>query len=146
MVLDKTLENPLDCKKIQPVHLKGNQFWIFLGRIDAEAETPILGHLWFKELIHWKRPWCWERLKAGGEGDNRGWDGWTASPTWWIWVWASSGSWWWTGKPGVLQPMGLQSWTRLSDWTEPKLYSFTLPYSLVHWLCKGPVFFPPIFY
>ena len=67
---------------------------------------------------HWKRPWCWERLKAGGEGDDRGWDGWMASPTWRTWVWASSRSWWWTGKPGMLQSMGSQSWTWLSDWTE----------------------------
>ena len=64
--------------------------------------------IWCKEQTHWKRPWCWERLKAGGEGDDRGWDGWMALPTRWTWVWASSGSWWWTGKPGVLQPMGLQ--------------------------------------
>ena len=63
---------------------------------------------WCEELIHWKRPWCWERLKAGGEGDNRGWDGWIASLTRWIWVWVSSGSWWWTRRPGVLQSMGSQ--------------------------------------
>ena len=63
---------------------------------------------WCKELTHWKRPWCWERLKVGGEGDDRGWDGWMASPTQWTWVWISSGSWWWTGRPGVLQSMGLQ--------------------------------------
>ena len=63
---------------------------------------------WCKELIHWKRPWCWERLKAGGEGGNRGWDGWIASPMRWTWVWVSSRSWWWTRKPSVLQSMGLQ--------------------------------------
>ena len=63
---------------------------------------------WCEELTHWKRPWCWEGLKAGGEGDDRGWNGWMASVTWWPWVWASSRSWWWTGKPGVLQSMGLQ--------------------------------------
>ena len=63
---------------------------------------------WCKELTHWKRPWCWVRLKAGGEGDNRGWDGWMASQTQWTWVWVSSWSWWWTGKPGILQSMGLQ--------------------------------------
>ena len=63
---------------------------------------------WCEELTHWKRPWCWERLKAGGEGDNRGWDGWMASLTQWIWIWASSRSWWWTGKPGVLQSMRFQ--------------------------------------
>ena len=60
---------------------------------------------WFEEPTHWKRPWCWERLKAGGEGDDRGWDGWMASPTRWACVWASSGSWWRTGRPGVLQSM-----------------------------------------
>ena len=59
-----------------------------------------------KELAHWKRPWCWERLRAGGEGDDRGWDGWMASPTQWTWVWVDSVSWWWTGRPGVLQSMG----------------------------------------
>ena len=63
---------------------------------------------WCEELTHWKRPRCWERLRAGGEGDDRGWDGWIASPTQWTWVWADSGSWWWTGKPGVLWFMGLQ--------------------------------------
>ena len=62
---------------------------------------------WCEELTHWKRPWCWERLKAGGEGAV-GWDGWMASLTQWTWVWASSGSWWWTEKPGVLQSMGSQ--------------------------------------
>ena len=63
---------------------------------------------WCEELTHWKRPWCWERLKAGREGDYRRWDGWMASPTAWTWVWASSMSWWWTRKPGVLESMGLQ--------------------------------------
>ena len=63
---------------------------------------------WCEELTPGKRPWCWERLKAEGEGDNRGWDGWMASPTWWTWVWASCGSWWWPGKPGMLQSMGSQ--------------------------------------
>ena len=63
---------------------------------------------WCKELTHWKRPWCWERLKVGGEGDNRGWDGWMASLAQWTWVWVGSGSWWWTGRPGVLQSKRLQ--------------------------------------
>ena len=57
---------------------------------------------WCEELNHWKRPWCWEWFKAGREGDDRGWDGWMASPTQWTWVWVNSGSWWWTGKSGVL--------------------------------------------
>ena len=63
---------------------------------------------WCKEPTHWKRPWCWKKLKAEGEGDDRGWDGWMASPTWCTWVWASSRSWWWAGKHAVLQFMGLQ--------------------------------------
>ena len=63
---------------------------------------------WCEELTHWKRPWCWERLRVEGEGDNRGWDGWMASLTQWTWVWVNSGSWWWTGRPGVLWFMGLQ--------------------------------------
>ena len=64
---------------------------------------------WCKEPTHWKRPWCWERLKTGGEGDNRGWDGWMASRFQWTWVWVGSGSWWWRGKSDVLQSMGSQS-------------------------------------
>ena len=79
---------------------------------------------WCEELTHWKRPWCWERLKVGGEGDDRGWDGWMASPTRWTWVWASAGSWWWTGRPGVLQSMVLRrvghDWATELNWTEPE--------------------------
>ena len=90
LVLEKTLESPLDCKDIQPVHPKRNQSWILIGRTDAEAETPILWPPDAKNWLIWKRPWCWERLKAGGEGDDRGWDGWMASLTRWTWVWASS--------------------------------------------------------
>ena len=75
---------------------------------------------WWEELTHWKRPWCWERLKVGGEGDDRGWDGWMASPTQWTWVWVNSGSWWWTGKPGVLQSLGSQrvrhDWVTELNW------------------------------
>ena len=110
VMLEKTLENPLDCKEIKPVNPKGNQFWIFIGRTT-----------WCKEPTHWKRPWCWERLRAGGEGGNRGWGGWMASPTRWTWVWESSRCWWWTGKPGVLQYMGLQrlghDWATELNWT-----------------------------
>ena len=79
---------------------------------------------WCEELTHWKRIWRWEGLKAGGEGDGRGWDHWMASLTRWTWVWTGSGCWWWTGKPGVLQSMASQSRTWLSDWTEliPSLF------------------------
>ena len=81
---------------------------------------------WCEKLTHWKRPWCWERLKAGGEGDDRGRDGWMASPTQWTWVWASSGSWWWTGKPGMLQSMGCKEWTWLCNRTELNYISIIL--------------------
>ena len=70
VVLEKTLESPLDCKEVQPVHPKGNQSWIFIGRTDAEAETPIFWPPDNEELTQWKRPWRWERLKAGGEGST----------------------------------------------------------------------------
>ena len=111
VVLEKTLESPLDCKEIQPVHPKENQSWIHWKDWCWSWNSNTLA-TWCEELTHLKRPWCWERLKAGGEGDDRGWDGWMASLTRWIWVWASSGSWWWTGKPEVLQSMGSQSRTR----------------------------------
>ena len=121
VVLEKILESPLDCKEITPVNPKGNQPLIFIGRTDVEAETPIL---WpgCEELTHWKRPWCWDRLKAAGERDNRAWDGWMASPTQWTWVWVNSRSWWWTGRPSVLQSMGSQrvkhDWATQLNWTE----------------------------
>ena len=122
VVVKKTLESPLDCKEIQPVNPKGNQSWIFIGRSDAEAETPNTLATWCEELTHWKRLWCWARLKAGGEGDDRGWDGWMSSQTQRTWVWASSGSWWPTGKPGLLQSMGLQrvrhGWATELNWTD----------------------------
>ena len=122
VVLEKTLESPLDCKEIQPVHPKGDQSWVFIRRTDTEAETPILLATWCEELTHWKRPWCWERLKAGGEGNDSGWDGWMASTTWWTWVWVNSRSWWWTGRPDMLQFMGSQrvrhDWVTRLNWTE----------------------------
>ena len=107
VVLEKTLESPLDSKEIQPVHPKRNQSWILIGRTDVEAETPILWPLDAKNWLIWK-DWCWESLKVGGEGDDRGWDSWMASSTQWTWVWVGSRSWWWTGKPGMLQSMGSQ--------------------------------------
>ena len=120
VVLEKILESPLDSKEIQPVHPKGNQSWIFTGRTDADAETQYFGHLiWRTDSL--KSPWCWERLQAGGEGDNRGWDGWMTSPTQWMWVWVNSGSWWWTRRTGVHQSMGSQrvghNWVTELNWT-----------------------------
>ena len=117
VVLKKTLESPLDCKEIQPVHPKGNQSWIFIGRTDAEAKTPMLWPPDVKNWLIWKDPDAgkdWMQEKG-----TTGWDGWMASPTQWTWVWASSRSWWWTGRPSVLQSMGVsKSRTQLSDWAE----------------------------
>ena len=125
VVLEKTLESPLDCKEIQPVHPKGHQSWVFIGRTDVEAEIPIL---WSPDVKSWLigkyldpgKDWRWRR---------RGWQRmrWLmVSLTLWTWVWVNSVIWWWTGRPGVLQSMGSQSQTRLSDWlnwTERKLLS-----------------------
>ena len=113
----RRLESPLDCKEIRPVHPKGDQSWLFIGRTDVEAETPAL---WPPDAKIWlKRPWCWERLRAGGEGDDRGWDGWMASPTQWTWVWIKlqelvmDSEAWHAVVHGVAK-----SWTHLSDWPE----------------------------
>ena len=117
VVLEKTPESPLDCKESQPVHPKGDQSLIFIGTTDAEA--PILWQTDAKNRLIRKDSWFWERLKTGGEGDNRGWDGWMASQTQWTWVWVNSGSWWWTGRPGLLQSVGLQRvrHTERLNWT-----------------------------
>ena len=121
VVLEKTLESSLDSKEIKPVNPKGNQPWTFIGRTDAEA--PIL---WPPDKKSWliiKDPMLGKiegRRRRGG----RGWDGWMASPTWWTRVWASSGNWWWTGKPGVLQSMGSQrvrhDWATELNWNGVK--------------------------
>ena len=133
LVLEKTLESPLDCKEIQSVlnvHWK-NWCWSWNSKTLAT---------WCKELTHLKRPWCWERLKAGGERDDRGWDGWMASPTQWTWVWVNSKSWWWTGRPGVLQSMGSQrighEWT--TELTENSVFACccfgVVVVSLIFWI------------
>ena len=119
----------------------GEDSWESLG-LQGDPTSPFwrrsaLGFLWkewcyswnssilatsCEELTHWKRLWCWERLGAGGEGDNRGWDGWMASWTRWTWIWVNSRSWWWTGRPGVLRFMGSQRvghyWGTELNWTE----------------------------
>ena len=94
VVLEKSLGNPLDCKEIHPVHPKGNLSWVFIGGTDVEAETPILWPPDAKSWLIWKDPDPGK--DRAGEGDDRGWDGWMASPTQWTWVWVDSGSWWWT--------------------------------------------------
>ena len=121
VVLEKTALSPLDCKEIKPVGPNGNQSWIFIGRTDSEAEAAIL---WLPDEKNWligKDPDA-VRLRVGEERDDRGWDGWMASPTWWTWVWASSRSWWWTGKSGEVQPMGSQrvghDWVTELNWAK----------------------------
>ena len=105
VVLEKTLKTPLDSKEIKPIHPKGNQSWIFIGRTDVEAPT-----LWplMQRTDSLEKTLSWERLRAGGKGGNRRWDGWMASSTQWTWVLADSRRQWSIGKPGVLSSMGSQ--------------------------------------
>ena len=114
VMLEKTLESPLDCKEI---HVKEISPGCSLEGLTLKLKLQYFGRL-MGRATHLQRPWCWERLKAG-EGDDRGWDGGMASPTQWTWV--DSGSWWWTGRPGVLRFMGLQSvghdWETELNWT-----------------------------
>ena len=121
VVLEKTLESPLDFKEIQPVHPKGDQSWMFIGKTDVEAETPILWPPDAKTWLIWKDPDAGKDLRAGGEGDDRGWGGWMASLTQRTWVWVNSGSWWWTERPGGMQFVGSQrvryDWATELNWT-----------------------------
>ena len=156
-MLEKILESPLDCKDIQPIILKGNQSWIFIDWCWSWNSNTLA--TWCEELTHLKRPWFWQRLKMGGEGDDRGWDDWMASLTQWTWVWVGSGSWWWTGRPGMLQSMGSQrvvhDWVMELNWTDwllvpSKCFFSSLPiHESVQWkirlLCgnegqKSPIF------
>ena len=100
-----------------------------LEGLMLKLKLQYFGYL-IRKTDSWKRPWCWKRLKVG-EGDDRGWwDGWMASPTRWTWVWVNSGSWWWTGKPGILQSMGSQrvrhDWASELNWTDEVLLMFLL--------------------
>ena len=119
MVLEKTLQSPWTARRSNQSILKEINPGCSLEEWCWSWNSNTLATL-REELTHWKRPWCWERLRAGREGDDRGWDGWMASATQWTWVWVNSGSWWWTGRPGVLRFMGSQSCTWLSElnWTE----------------------------
>ena len=119
--LVKAMVFPVVMYRCDSCTIKKAEHW----RIDASELwcSPHTLATWCKELTLWKRPWCWERLKAG-EGDDRGWDGWMSSPTQWTWSWVNSGSWWWTERPGVLQSMGSQTaghdWVTELNWTDPE--------------------------
>ena len=137
VVLEKTLESPLDCKEIQPVHPKGDQTWVFIGRTDVEAKTPIFWSPDVKSWLIWKDPGArkdWRQEEKGTTED----DGWMASPTRWRWVWVNSRSWWWTGRPGMLWFMRSQRVRH--DWATEL--------NLTEWLriaclqCKRPRFNP----
>ena len=125
----RRLENSLDCKEIQPIHLKGKQSWIFIGRTDAEAETPILWPPDAKSWLIGKDPDAgkdWRQEEKGTTEDEMGW---MASLTQWTWVWVNSGSQWWTGRPGMLQPMGSQRVGH--DWVTELNWKRSLPFSLL---------------
>ena len=123
VMLEKTLESPLDCKKIQPVHFKGGQSWAFIGRTDFEAATP---NLWLpdaKSWLIWKDPDAgkdWGQEEKGTTEDEM--IGWHHPSTHWTWVWVDSGSWWWTQRPGMLRFMRSQrfghDWVIKLNWTE----------------------------
>ena len=104
VVLEKILESPLTARRSNQSILKEINPEYLLERLMLKLKHQF----WGEELTLWKRPWCWERLKAEGKVDDRWWNGWMASPTQWTWVWVSSGSWWWTGKRGMLQSMESQ--------------------------------------
>ena len=121
LVFEKTFENPLDWKEIKPVNPKGDQPSIFIRRTDAEAKSPVLWPPDVKSLLIRKDPDAGKDWRREEKGTIRQ-DNWIVSLTQWTWVWASSGRWWRTGKPGVLQSMGFaMSQTRLSDWTTTRI-------------------------
>ena len=133
VVLEKTLESPLDSKVIPPVHPKGDQSWVFIGRTNIEAETPILWPPDVEGWLIWKDPdtgkdWGQEKKRT-----TRAWNGWMASPTQWTWVSVSSGSWWWTGSPGVLWFMGSQrvgnDWVTELIWTDATAHGARLKWT-----------------
>ena len=128
VVLEKTLQNPLDFKEIQPVHPRGDQSWVFIGRTDVEAGTPILWPSDVKNWLIWKDPDS-GKIEGRRRRENRGSDGWMASPTQWTWVWVCSGSWWWTVRPGLLQFMGCKESDRTErlNWTVLILWAIEFP-------------------
>ena len=107
VVLEKTLESPLDCKEIQPVHPKGDQSWVIIERMMLKLKHQYFGHL-IGRADSFEKTLMLGKTEGRKRGDDRGWDGWMASLTQWTWVWVNSANWWWTGRHGVLQFMGSQ--------------------------------------
>ena len=120
VVLEKTLESPWTARRSNQSIVKEISPGCSLVGLMLNWNSNTLA-TWCEELTHLTRPWCWERLKAGREGDDRGWNGWMTSPTQWTCISVNSGSWWWTGRPGVLQSMGSQrvrhDWASELNWT-----------------------------
>ena len=130
VVLEKTLESPLDCKEIEPVHPKGDQSWVFIGRTDIEAETPILWPPDAESWLIWKDPDAgkdWGQEKGTTKDEMVGWPHQQQR----TWVWMDSGSWWWTERPGMLRFMGSQrvrhDWATELNWTEPDVDEHFMP-------------------
>ena len=134
------IRDPLtqSCRWLDGVHWKD---WCWSWNSNTLAT-------WCEDLTHLKRPWCWERLRAGREGDDRAWDGWMASPTQWTWVWVNSGSWWWTGRPDVLRFMGSQrvghdwvtelNWWNLNNWATRTSWAYTYTHTPELFRICGP--------
>ena len=125
VVLEKTLESPLDHKEIKPVHPKGNQYWIFIGSTDAEAELQHFGHL-MQRAYSLEKTLMLGKIEGGRRRNNRGQDRWMASLTQWTWVWASSRKWQLTGEPGVLRSMGSRRVTDTTEWLNNNSLNSTL--------------------
>ena len=144
MVLEKTLESLLDCKEIQPVHPKGDQSWVFIGRTDTEVETPILWPPHAKSLLIGKDPDAgrtWGQEEKGTTKDEMaGWHHWLNG----LWVWVNSRSWWWTERPGVLWFMGSQrvghDWATELNWSELGVFSLFLVFATV---CTSLIWYVP---
>ena len=121
VVLEKTLESPLDCKEIHSVHCKGDQSWVFIVGLMLKLKRQYIGHLMWR-TDSFEKTLMLGKIEGKSKGADRGWDGDAMSPTQWTWVWVNSGSWWWTGRPGVLRFMGLQrvghDWATELNWTE----------------------------
>ena len=140
VALEKTLEIHLDCKETQPVCPKGDQSWVFIEALMLKLKFQYFGHLmWRANSL--EKTLLLERLRAGEEGDDRGWDGWMASLTQWTWVWVNSGSLWWTGRPGVLQFMGCKEsdMTEQLNWTD-LFFSSKAVISIYHYVHLSFIF------